>query len=161
MAPAYRQILGFVLALLFVLAILGFWSYAQDDESRPSVRLYGELVFLGFVIWWGLVAISPWLSRGSGALHQTIEVPSISNLQALVWAAGIVVTVPIAIQRGTNSVALLIAVWFAGALALGHARGRWRRVPRTPVCASFVVGAVALFVGGPGPAGRPRARGPD
>jgi hypothetical protein len=128
-----------------VLAILGFWSYAQDDQSRPSVRLYGELAFLGFVIWWGLVAISPWLSRGSGALHQTIEVPSISNLQALVWAAGIVVTVPIAIQRGTNSVALLIAVWFAGALALGHARGRWRRVPRTPVCASFVVGAVALF----------------
>lgn len=89
--------------------------------------------------------MSPLLSLATRFVHPALEVPPISRAQALVWAATIVVALPIAIQHGPiGFVVLVVASTVCGA-GLWFGLRRTQRVPRAPICLSVVVGALALF----------------
>ena len=144
---AAGQLTGFLVALLFVFLILGGWAGVLEVEERhPSAGLYGELVFLGLVVWWGLVALSPWLSRFIRWLPTNIEVPPVTNSQGLVWASSIVVAVPIAVKHGMLGAVIAIGTFAATAIGLSPARRRWQWIPQAPVCFSCLAAAIVLLL---------------
>jgi hypothetical protein len=148
MAPAYRQLYGFVITLALVIGILALWAWAQNqEESYPDGRLWGELAFLVLVLWWGITILSSLLARITRAIHATLEVPAISIGQAFVWAVITAVAVPVAIQLAIQDVLLgLVPLVAATACSAGiwYARRGAKRVPRQPLCVSAVVGALTL-----------------
>jgi hypothetical protein len=147
-APRIRQLAGFLVALLFVLGILVAWGYAQNLQYEPGKAkwaLRAELLFLGLVLWWGLVALSPWLSRLSRWIDDTVEVPPISNVQGLVWSAGMLIGVPLAIENRPWGTVIAIAVTVLSVPAIVLARRRWKRVPNAPLCFSCIAGTLAVL----------------
>jgi hypothetical protein len=147
-APRIRQLAGFLVALLFVLGILVAWGYAQNlqyEEGKAKWALRAEFLFLGLVLWWGLVALSPWLSRLSRWIDDTVEVPPISNVQGLVWSAGILIGVPLAIEYRPWGTAIAIVVAVGSVPAIVLARRRWERVPNAPLCFSCIAGTLAVL----------------
>jgi hypothetical protein len=144
MAPAYRQFFGFLFAFALVVGLLAAWAWAQElQQTHPDGRLWGEMAFLGLVVWWGLTVMSSLLARMTRAIHKSLEVPAISTGQALVWAVVTVVAVPVAIQlRWLGLVFPIVSAGFSAGIWL--ARRRSKRVPRQPLCFSVVVGALAL-----------------
>jgi hypothetical protein len=147
-APAWwSQLAGFGLALVFVFGIMGGWSLVQELKAEyPSASLYGELIFLGLVTWWGLVALSPLFSWGIRRLPGSPVLPKVTNAQGAVWAASIVVTVPILAKHGLGAVLLGAVTGLASWVGFNEARHRWNRLPHAPVCFSSLAAAIVLLV---------------
>jgi hypothetical protein len=147
-APLVQQLIGFAVVFLFIFLLLALWGIAQNQEqSHPEVWLVGELAFLVLVIWWGLVVVSPALPRLTRRFPTALQIRPISTLQALVWAAGIVVAVPLAIEHGLLGVSVLGGVWALGAAALVRARRNSQRrlIHKAPMCLTFGIAALVLF----------------
>jgi hypothetical protein len=146
LAPALRQLAAFVFALALVVAIIGAWAWAQELEQRyPRGRLWGELLFLVLVLWWGIVVVSSLLNRASRRIHKSVEIPAISTGEALVWAGVTVVALPIAIRFMWIGFIVPIAASVACAVLFWLGRRRSKRVPHHPLCISVAVGALTLI----------------
>jgi hypothetical protein len=146
LAPAYRQLAGFLVALALVVAIIGAWAWAQELEQRyPRGRLWGELLFLVLVLWWGIVVLSSLVAKATRRIHPAIEIPAITTGQALVWAGVTVVALPLAIRFMWIGFLVPLVVSTACAVLFWIGRRRSKRVPHQPLCVSVAVGALALF----------------